>query len=56
VRIELAITLHQAGDDAEATDHLNQALEIANRLDLQPQKSKAEETLATIRGEATLKE
>jgi thioredoxin-like negative regulator of GroEL len=48
VGIELAITLHQAGQNDEAAEHLHEALDLADRLDLQPQRAKALDTLATI--------
>jgi hypothetical protein len=54
VRIELAITLHAAGETTEAIDHLKQALDIAERLDLQPQQAKAREVLATLQETPTL--
>ncbi len=56
VRIELAITLHEAGQPAGAADHLKQALDIADRFDFQPQRVKALETLATLGKEHTLEE
>jgi DNA-binding SARP family transcriptional activator/tetratricopeptide (TPR) repeat protein len=53
VRIELAITLQQFGDD-EAKDHLNQALAITHRLNLLPQRAKALDVLAEITKDPTL--
>jgi tetratricopeptide (TPR) repeat protein len=55
VRIELAITLHLAGQDDEAKDQVNKALDIADRLNLQPQRAKALDVLATITDDDTLR-
>src|SRR5207248_10382146 len=54
VRIELAITLHEAGDNDEARDQVNTALEIADRLNLLHQRAKALDVLATITQDTTL--
>jgi tetratricopeptide (TPR) repeat protein len=54
VRIELAITLHLAGHDDDAKDHVDRALAIADRLNLQPQRGKALDVLATITKDSTL--
>ncbi len=55
VRIELAITLHLAGEDDEAEDHVNQALTIADRLNILPQRAKALDVLATITNDDTIR-
>ncbi len=55
VRIELAITLHMAGEDAEAVEHIDRALATADRLSLQPQRAKALHTLAIIKDDKDLR-
>jgi hypothetical protein len=48
VRIELGITLHLAGDDEQALHHLRLALDIAERLQVAPQRARALDGLATV--------
>jgi Tfp pilus assembly protein PilF len=55
VRIELALTLYRVGEQDEATDHVRKALDIADRLNLQPQRAKALLTLATITNDEDLR-
>jgi tetratricopeptide (TPR) repeat protein len=55
VRIELAITLHLAGEEDEAKEHIDKALHIADRLHLLPQRAKALDVLATITDDETLR-
>jgi thioredoxin-like negative regulator of GroEL len=48
VRIELAVTLHLAGERDEALDHLREALDIAERLNIDPQRARTLDVLAGI--------
>jgi DNA-binding SARP family transcriptional activator/tetratricopeptide (TPR) repeat protein len=48
VRIELGVTLHVTGEDEEALDHLRRALDIAERLQIAPQRARALDELATV--------
>jgi tetratricopeptide (TPR) repeat protein len=48
VRIELGITLHLAGEDEDALVQLRRALDIAERLQIAPQRARALDELANI--------
>jgi tetratricopeptide (TPR) repeat protein len=48
VRIELGVTLHLMREDDEALDQLRRALDIAERLQIAPQRARALDELATV--------
>ncbi len=48
VRIELGVTLHLMGEDKEALDHLRRALDIAERLQIAPQRARVLDELASV--------